>query len=265
MKQPTPDGIPSILLKKCSQALIYPLQKILSVSVSEGKFPTIWKKSFVTPTYKQGDKFSVSNYRPICFMCPIASLLENIINTKLYSQVSRFISPKQHGFLPGKSVTTNLLELPDMVTKAFGINSQVDAIYLDLAKAFDTVDHNKLLNKLSYFGIKGTLLEWFASYLSGREHIILVNGNQSNPYKVTSGVAQGSRLGPLLFDLFINDLVEVVKHSEITLFADDCRISKQINNSQDSYDLQRDHERVIKWVKANELTINKDKFRTSLK
>ena len=96
-----PDGIPAIILKKCSEALIYPLHKIFAKSVSEGIFPTIWKKSYVTPTYKQGDKFSVNNYRPICLMCPIAGLLDNIINNKLYSQISRFISPKQYGFIPG--------------------------------------------------------------------------------------------------------------------------------------------------------------------
>ena len=189
----------------------------------------------------------------------MASLLENIINDKLYLTISHRISPKQHGFIAGRSVSTNLLQLSDLVTTAIGQNLQVDALYLDLAKAFDTVDHALLLDKLITFGVNGSLLRWFASYLSERNLSVNINGFQSESFIASSGVAQGSRLGSLLFAVFINDLVEVVQYSNIELFADDCRISKLVGCPQDAHDLQRDLDMVTDWIRNNRLFLNLSK------
>ena len=232
---------------------------IFSRSLQDGIFPTLWKKSFVNPVHKQGDRTSVLNYRPICLLSPIASLLEHIINTKLISYISPLISPKQHGFIPGKSVSTNLLQLSEEVTHSIENGHQVDTVYLDLSKAFDTIDHGKLLHKLHNLGIDLSLIKWFSSYLHAREQIVQVQGYESNSYIVTSGVAQGSRLGPLLFALFVNDLVDEVRFSNIELFADNCRISKTVRCTQDALDFQDDINRVVHWIMINGLTINTHK------
>lgn len=161
--------------------------------------------------------------------------------------------------MPGRSVVTNLLELNEEVNEAFRLETQVDAIYLDLAKAFDKVDHGLLLGKLSKFGVKDKMLEWFETYLLHRTHSVLVNGESSREFLATSGVPQGSKLGPLLFAIFINDMVEVVKHSKITLFADDCRIMKRVKSQKDYEELQHDLTEMCSWMKENLLIINEDK------
>ena len=144
------------------------------------------------------------------------------------------ISPKQHGFIPGRSVFTNFLELSNQVTEAFQQGVQIDVVYFDLKKAFDSVDHCLLIDKLRRFGIQGSILQWFKSYLTDWSQVVSVSGNTLFPINVTSGIAQGSRLGPLLFAVFINDLYDVVKHSNLHLFADDSRLSKTITSFQDA-------------------------------
>ena len=147
-----PDQIPAIFLKKCSSALAYPLYLIFKRSLTEGVFPDIWRSSFVTPIFKDGDRSMVSNYRPISLISPMANLFERVIQAKLISQVAGVLSHIQHGFIPGKSITTNLLELADQVTDAFECGLQVDAVYLDMSKAFDSIDHSLLLKKLAAVG-----------------------------------------------------------------------------------------------------------------
>ena len=163
--------------------------------------------------------------------------------------------------MPGRSIVSNLMELSIRVTNALKEGKQIDAIYLDLSKAFDSVDHRLLLSKLIKFGIKGSFLNFFHSYLTNRYQIVLVNGNTSKPYKVTSGVIQGSRLGPLLFSIFINEFPTVVKFSHLELFADDCRLSMKICGPDDVIKLQGDIDNITLWIKNNKLNINGAKSR----
>ena len=166
------------------------------------------------------------------------------------------ITKKLHGFVPGRSILTNLMQLSNQVTKAFEQSNQVDAVYLDMSKAFDTVDHSILLDKLKLMGINDNMLRWLTSYLSDRYQIVQLGGFSSDPFKVTSGVTQGSRLGPFMFSVFINDLPKVVKHSVIELFTDDCRVSIIVNNNDDTIKLQDDLDNIIKWIRENKLSIN---------
>ena len=195
----------------------------------------------------------------ISLLSPIAGILESIICKKLFTSFGHIISDKQHGFVPGRSVTTNLIQLSEEVIDSFQHKCQVDVVYLDLVKASNTLDHKLLLEKLYGLGISGVLHNWLNTYLIGREQTVLVNGKFSNAYKVSSGVAQGSRLGPLLFTLFINDLTKVIQHSNLELYADDCRISRKILNSNDVTKLQMDINAVLTWVKKKKLNINVEK------
>ena len=161
--------------------------------------------------------------------------------------------------MPKKSVLTNLMQLSICITEALEEGYQVDAVYIDLAKAFDSVNHAILVGKLQKFGIGGSFLAWLKSYLSNRIQIVSVNGNYSQPFLITSEVAQGSRLGPLLFDIFINDAVSVVQYSKIDLFADDCRIYMKVKNECDAGKLQTDIHNISNWLRLNKLSINESK------
>ena len=227
-------------IKKCGHLLAYPLARIFSFSLNSGVFPDKWKTSFVLPIFKKGQRESIKNYRLICPISAIPRLFKDILYTRLLNFVSNKISDNQHGFIPGKSITTNLIQLSNQVTCSLETGSQVDAIYLDLAKAFDFVDHQMLLNKLNLFDFNESSINWFQSYLKDRTQSVRLNGYISEPFVVTSGVAQGSKLGPILFAIFINDLFKVIRYSKLDLFADDCRLSNIIMKPQDAINLQLD-------------------------
>ena len=192
-------------------------------------------------------------------MSPLSSVFENIMYSRLIVGIKDKISNKQHGFIPGKSVATNLMQLSNQVTNALQTGTQVDTIYLDLAKAFDSVDHQILLGKLAKFGLDKELLNWFQSYLKDRIHMVFVNGNKSEPYTASSGVPQGSRLGPMLFNIFIDDIVNVVENANIELFADDCRLSMTVTKAQDTTKLQHDINSITRWIDKNKMKINNQK------
>ena len=236
--------------------LAFPLYLIFKKSLEEGIFPFKWKTSFVNPIFKDGDRALITNYRPISLISPIANLFESVIYLKLINQVAPKLSPHQHGFIPGKSVVTNLLDLADQVTEAFERGCQVDAVYLDMTKAFDSIDHCLLLSKLNDIGFNNSLLAWFKSYLEDRYQLVYINGVYSKKFKATSGILQGSRLGPLLFAIFINDIVLETSCSLISLFADDCRISRVVSNLQEVSTMQSDLDRISQWITRNKLEIN---------
>jgi hypothetical protein len=193
------DDIPNLFVKECADVLVDPLLAVFRKSLSEGVFPDLWKISRVVPIYKSGDISDVTNYRPISLLPCFGKLFEKAVYRYVYHHVSPFLDSNQHGFVSGKSTGTSLMEFVNYVSECVDARVQVDAIYTDFSKAFDRVDHSKLISKLQDFGISGGLLNWFHSYLSGRVQVVSVEGFDSVPVVVSSGVPQGSHLGPLLF------------------------------------------------------------------
>lgn len=195
-------------------------------------FPVMWKQSYISPIYKSGRKSDVTNYRPVSIICASAKILEKLIFQSVFDFVKNSIGSSQHGFFNGRSVQTNLVEHVTYLCHDVMNGGQVDTIYTDFSKAFDMVDHRILIMKLRSFGIGGTLLEWFKSYLTNRSQRVVIGNAISFVMTPSSGVPhvpQGSVLGSLLFLIFVNDLVEELKSKSLQL-ADDLKISRKIES-----------------------------------
>ena len=185
--------------------------------------------------------------------CVLNSLKDQLYNT---------ISSCQHGFISGKSCTSNLLEVLDHIGSLLDNGEQIDVVYMDMSKAFDKVSHGRLLHKLREFGCGGTLLQWFSSYLTDRRQRVTVAGVTSDSLPVSSGVPQGSILGPALFLLFVNDLPDAIESSDVAMFADDTKIYKKIKSLEDATLLQSDINRLHVWSSASGLLFNETKCKT---
>lgn len=238
--------------------MAYPLSLIYNKSLRSGIFPSCWKLAYITPIHKSGDKSLVQNYRPISKLSLFGKCLEALINKRLIQHISHSVSEHQHGFLTGKSTTTNLLCFTDYLTECFANRTQVDAVYTDFSKAFDKVNRGILIQKLLCQGINGSLLRWFNSYLNNREQQVVIYGHKSNSKTSTSGVPQGAHLGPTLFLIYINDLCSQLKCNYL-LFADDLKIYRSIESGSDAQLLQRDLDTLSKWCSKNKLFLNIDK------
>lgn len=257
-KVSSPDGIPSIFYKQLSLSISSPLSILFNKSIREGLFPSAWKTSNVTPVYKSGKKSDACNYRPINILAAASKIFERIIFNKVYQHVREFITSAQHGFVSGKSTLTNLLEFATKITDSILDGGQLDVIFTDFSKAFDQVSHRLLLLKLQKLGIKSNILQWFRSYLSERTQCVVIGGCKSNRFTPTSGVPQGSILGPLLFLLFINDLPDIFSSSS-SLFADDNKIFRKIDCAADGFCLQSDIASFSAWCDNNKLNLNPKK------
>lgn len=251
-----PDGIPVKLLKACKHSLAVPLSKLFSNCVHKGVFPKKWKCGRVIPVLKKGSRYNVSNYRPITLLSTFSKVFESILHRKLLKHVSNCLSVSQHGFVPRRSTVTNLAIFTGDVSTNINNSIQTDAIYTDFTKAFDTVDHSLLMCKLEWFGLSGSVLRLFKSYLCDRKQSVCVNGEQSDDVVVTSGVPQGSILGPLLFVLYVNDLPKCVNFSNVLMYADDVKLYKAIVSTSDCKLLQMDLDAVYKWCCKWKLALN---------
>ena len=256
------DGISNIFLYNCTATLSHPLLLIFQKSLLTGEFLNRWKLSQVVPVFKSGCKQDITNYRPISKILLIPKLFEKIVTTKITPIVENLLSDSQHGFRSGRSTTTNLTLFTNSVHRNFEKRLQTDVIFTDFAKAFDKVDHPTLLHKLLLLGFKSNLLCWIKSYLSDRFQMVKINATVSYQFKVTSGVPQGSHLGPILFLLFINDLPKVIRYSQSLLFADDLKIFRSISNLNDCLLLQSDLNAVVVWCFENNLQLNVKKCQT---
>lgn len=185
--------------------------------------------------------------------------MEKIVTNELTHSVSRIISPEQHGFFRGRSVDTNLVTYTDFIFNAFEAGFQVDAVYTDFSKAFDKINHNLLLNKLLEIGVHGDLLRWIKSYIVNRSQAVALRGFISGFLPVSSGVPQGSHLGPLLFILYINDIGTCFSKSSHLVYADDTKIFRIIKSHNDCVELQEDLERFAAYCQSNQLLLNHDK------
>lgn len=262
--EPGPDGIPSCVLKNCAEALCGPLTVIFNKSIELCYLPPEWKKSFIIPIFKSGSKLEISNYRGIAKLNAVPKLLEKILSDSLSHQITSLLSPCQHGFCKSRSTTTNILELTTIVNDGFLKSMQTDVIYTDFSKAFDKVNHEILIHKLSLMGFSINALKWLRSYLSNRTQQVKFKNVTSREIMVPSGVPQGSHLGPLLFTLFINDLPSIIIHSKVLMYADDVKIFKTVRDSNHQLVLQSDLDKFSQWCAINlmDLNINKCKHMT---
>ena len=251
------DGIPSIILKTLSDELCQPLCKIFNKSLSEGIVPKEWKCAEVTSIFKKGNRSDPGNYRPVSLTSIICKVLESFVRDQVmkYMEDNNFFSDCQHGFRRCRSCVTQLLDAMNDYTDLIESGDSIDVIYLDFRKAFDTVPHKRLINKLKAYGVNGPILDWIESFLTGRTQRVKVKNSYSDYTSVKSGIPQGSILGPLLFIIFINDLPDVVK-SACKIFADDTKIY----NSHKKYKtLQEDLLNLLKWSELWQLHFNTSK------
>ena len=258
-----PDGIHPRFLKECYKEIAEPITLIIEESLATGLVPGYWRLAMICPIFKKGTKTDPLNYRPVSLTCIICKICEIIVREKivLHLEGEGILSTSQHGFRQKRSTLTNLLEYMEVLTKAVDHQIPVDVNYLDCRKAFDTVPHRRLLLKMYKYGIRGDILKWVESFLTGREQYVEIRGTKSEKLNITSGVPQGSVLGPVLFLIFINDLVDELE-CPVLLFADDAKIFVEINSEEDLAAMERDLCRLQRWSENWLIQFNVEKCST---
>ena len=261
-KSPGPDGLHPRILHEMSDIIALPLSMIFQASYQEGRLPPDWKIANIVAIHKKGNKKFVNNYRPVSLTSVCCKIMERIIRRQIMNHLKNedILSKQQYGFVSGRSTLLQLLRVLDKWTESLDTGKEVDVVFLDFQKAFDSVPHNRLLDKLAHYGIKGTALEWISSFLIGRSQQVKIHNATSQREVVRSGVPQGSVLGPALFVIFINSLPDVVTPStQIFLFADDAKMFRQITNQEDQDRLQIDLDNLHRWTTKSLLRFNSDK------
>ena len=257
-----PDGIPASLLKSCKSTIARPIYLLWSKSFDEGIVPTYYKSSFICPLYKKGSRAIASNYRPVSLTSHVIKIFERVLRRQLvrHLESNDLLCSQQHGFRSGHSCLTQLLHHFDDILMNYLNGNDTDCIYLDYAKAFDKVDHNLLIKKMSKYGIHPKIVQWISSFLCGRTQEVVVEGHLSFAALIISGVPQGTVLGPILFLIFINDITLCISNSVIRCFADDTRIMRSISTCDEMSLLQQDLDLVIEWSVRNNMALHEDKF-----
>ena len=256
------DGINGWLIKKIGDSLSLPLSIAINKSIESGNVPESQKLAKVIPIYKSKDTQQFGNYRPISLLPVLSKILEKAIYKRLYNFLTQenILFTSQYGFRQGHSTIQATTELLYNILHGFEENKYSLALFLDLSKAFDTIDHSVMLEKLEYYGIRGLPLQWFQSYLSNRKQFVTYNGIKSNILPITCGVPQGSVLGPLLFLIYMNDLPNTLQFCKALLFADDTTIHYTHENIDTLYQIvNNDLSQASDWFRANKLSINASK------
>jgi hypothetical protein len=252
-KSPGPNRITASVLKTCADILCRPLSMLFGQSFDSGVLPSDWRTAIICPIFKKGDKFDPGNYRPVSLTSLVVKIMESIIYTTIKFLVKHHVIPdNQHGFIPGKSITSNLLCCLSDWTKLLDLGRPLDVVYFDFAKAFDRVPRKLLLFKLQHIGIRGSLFYWLDAFLSDRTFKVKVGGMLSASEKVISGVPQGSVLGPLLFIVYTADVKYSVRSSWV-MYADDMKI---YNDSLNYQMLFNDISNISKWASDWQLPLN---------
>jgi len=254
------DGLNPRFLKEIQTEIDAPLLHIYSESLKSGSVPDDWKSANVCPIFKKGSRSQAGNYRPVSLTSQAGKLLESIIRDSVVDHLesNKLVLESQHGFRRGRSCLSNLLSFLDEVIRSIDGGNAVDVIYLDFAKAFDKVPHRRLVMKLASHGIRGNVLRWIEEWLKGRKQRVCCNGAFSDWRAVTSGVPQGSVLGPVLFLVYINDLDSELL-SWVLKFADDTKIFGRVGSDADRDKIQHDLDKLESWSRDWQMAFNVDK------
>ena len=255
------DHLPVKLLVDSAQYISNPLSYIFNLSLQLGQFPDPLKIAKISPVYKKGDRDQPGNYRPISVLPVLSKIFEKLVNNRLieYLEKHNILYKHQYGFREGHSTKLAVTNLINQLVHYQDEGRVTVGVFIDFAKAFDTINHSILLSKMQNYGINGLPLDWFRNYLCKRVQYVQHNGAISS-FKLSScGVPQGSVLGPTLFLLYINDLPQSTTYFDFRLFADDSNIFHSFPPSQTKIRLSEitDHLLyVTKWCDANKITIN---------
>ncbi|MFN9979891.1 MAG: RNA-directed DNA polymerase, partial [bacterium] len=255
------NGVSMFFIKQFKHYLFNPLQHIINRSLVTGFVPHQFKIAKVIPLFKSGDKSSPDNYRPISLLSCFSKILEKVVGRRLVSflELNNIITPSQFGFRKNHSTLHPMVHLMNFVSDALNKKESAIAIFCDLRKAFDTVNHSILLRKLHKIGIRGVALEWFKNYLSGRKQFVFLNGKCSTLLEILLGVPQGSILGPILFLLYINDLPEASLLKDF-LFADDTALLAKGKNVEElTTFVNTEFQKIVHYFRLNKLSLHPDK------
>ena len=252
-----PDDLPARVLKELSHSIADVVTFIYQQSYNNGQVPSDWLHARVTGLYKKGDKTCPANYRPVSLTCILCKCMEHIMFSHISSHLEKhkILTPRQHGFRTGFSCTTQLISAVHDWAETIDNKGQTDIALLDFSKAFDRVSHARLSIKLDYYGISGKSLQWVNAFLGNRTQSVVVNGQSSERCSVSSGVPQGTVMGPLLFLIFINDIVKDL-HSQLRLFADDSTLYRNIETEEDHTKFQEDLLRLQNWAETWSMDFN---------
>ena len=259
------DSISNNLLIKISPSILEPLAIIFNKSLETGVFPEEMKLADVVPLYKSKSEYECTNYRPISLLLTISKLLAKLMYKRTYHFLEQTdqLYQSQYGFRKSHSCETAIMELASSIIKGKDDGFYTLALFIDLSKAFDTVDHNILLDKLDKYGIRGVAKEWYKSYLTNRQMRVKCSVSStgklehSKDLSLTYGAPQGSCLGPLIFLIFTNDLYKQIENCNLILFADDTTLYKTHRNlNYLKWCLEDDMNRLTDWFRANKLSMN---------
>ena len=256
------DDLAANIIKQSSEYLVQPLVKLLNLSLSQGIVPTECKIAKVIPLYKSGDKTAMNNYRPVSILPLFSKIYERVMYNRLinFFEKNNTLFDNQFGFRKNYNTSLALSYLINTIIKAHEQQDVVLGLFLDYSKAFDTVNHDILLRKLDYYGVRGTALKWIKNYLTNRTQYVSLNGVNSQCGKITCGVPQGSILGPLLFLVYVNDIAHVSNICKPVMYADD---TSMFMSGKDTNVLVKNMNeelcKLVRWLNINRLSLNIEK------